>query len=133
MSRLKYISSSIIKFFSKNYLLRVFKVKYVYGDISIKENKSYFLIGNHVLAAPKIKKSGIEVIPTGYILINSGVDTSVSYMSSTVPIPYNKKDIALATIYRPLNNFFLNPFMEFLRKKYIIPSSSDEPLCAKES
>jgi len=56
-----------------------------------------FLIGNHVLAAPKIKKSGIEVIPTGYILINSGVDTSVSYMSNTVPIPYNKKDIALAT------------------------------------
>jgi putative glycerol-1-phosphate prenyltransferase len=56
-----------------------------------------FLIGNHVLAAPKIKKSGIEVIPTGYILVNSGVDTSVSYMSNTVPIPYNKKDIAVAT------------------------------------
>ena len=30
-----------------------------------------------------------------------------------------KKDIKLATIYRPLNNFFLNPFMEFLRKKYV--------------
>ena len=30
-----------------------------------------------------------------------------------------KKKIKLATIYRPLNNFFLNPFMEFLRKKYI--------------
>ena len=30
-----------------------------------------------------------------------------------------KRDIALATIYRPLNNFFLNPFMEYLRKKYI--------------
>ena len=30
-----------------------------------------------------------------------------------------KKKIPLATIYRPLNNFFLNPFMEFLRKKYI--------------
>ena len=30
-----------------------------------------------------------------------------------------KKNIKLATIYRPLNNFFLNPFMEFLRKKYV--------------
>ena len=30
-----------------------------------------------------------------------------------------KRNINLATIYRPLNNFFLNPFMEYLRKKYI--------------
>tara|TARA_Y100000389_G_scaffold59007_1_gene55031 strand:- start:8927 stop:9784 length:858 start_codon:yes stop_codon:yes gene_type:complete len=30
-----------------------------------------------------------------------------------------KNNINLATIYRPLNNFFLNPFMEYLRKKYI--------------
>ncbi len=30
-----------------------------------------------------------------------------------------KKNIKLATIYRPLNNIFLNPFMEFLRKKFI--------------
>lgn len=56
-----------------------------------------FLIGNHVLSAPKIKKSGISVIPTGYILINSGVDTSVSYMSNTTPIPFEKNDIAVAT------------------------------------
>ena len=30
-----------------------------------------------------------------------------------------KQNIPLATIYRPLNNFFLNPFMEFLRRKYV--------------
>ena len=30
-----------------------------------------------------------------------------------------KKNIRLATIYRPLNNIFLNPFMEFLRKKFV--------------
>ena len=29
------------------------------------------------------------------------------------------KKVKLATIYRPLNNMFLNPFMEFLRKKYV--------------
>ena len=33
-----------------------------------------------------------------------------------------KKKIPLATIYRPLNNFFLNPFMEYLRKRYICPN-----------
>ncbi len=32
------------------------------------------------------------------------------------------KKVPLATIYRPLNNIFLNPFMEFLRKKYICPN-----------
>ena len=31
-----------------------------------------------------------------------------------------KKNIPLATIYRPLNNVFLNPFMEYLRKKYVV-------------
>ena len=30
-----------------------------------------------------------------------------------------KKDIKLATIYRPLNNYFINPLMEFLRKRYV--------------
>jgi putative glycerol-1-phosphate prenyltransferase len=63
----------------------------------ISGRNAEFLIGNHVLAAPKIKKSGIDILPTGYILINSGTDTSVSYMSNTSPIPYHKKDIALAT------------------------------------
>ena len=29
------------------------------------------------------------------------------------------KKIPLATIYRPLNNIFLNPLMEFLRRKYV--------------
>ena len=33
-----------------------------------------------------------------------------------------KRQIKLATIYRPLNNIFLNPFMEFLRKKYVCPN-----------
>ncbi len=44
-----------------------------------------------------IRKAGLEVIPTGYLLINSGVNTSVSYMSNTAPIPYEKTDIAVAT------------------------------------
>jgi len=56
-----------------------------------------FLIGNQVLAAPFLKNSGMEVIPTGYILIDTGQPTSVEYMSNTNPIPSNKPDIAAAT------------------------------------
>ena len=56
-----------------------------------------FLIGNHVQAAPFLKKSGMEIIPTGYILIDCGQPTSVEYMSNTFPIPFNKIDIAVAT------------------------------------
>ncbi len=56
-----------------------------------------FLIGNHVLAAPHLSRSGIEVIPTGYMLIGNGKTTSVEYMSNTLPIPGDKTDIAVAT------------------------------------
>lgn len=55
------------------------------------------LIGKHVLAAPTLKKSGIEVIPTGYMLIDGGNITSVSYMSNTTPIPSDKAGIAACT------------------------------------
>lgn len=56
-----------------------------------------YLIGNHVLAAPFLKQSGMEVIPTGYILIESGTRTSVEYISNTTPIPADKTDIAVST------------------------------------
>jgi phosphoglycerol geranylgeranyltransferase len=56
-----------------------------------------YLIGNHVLAAPYLKKSGIEVIPTAYILIGHGNPTSVEYISNTRPIPADKFDLVIAT------------------------------------
>jgi len=55
------------------------------------------LIGKHVLAAPILRHSGIEVIPTGYMLIESGKLTTAAYISNTVPIPHDKEDIALCT------------------------------------
>jgi len=55
------------------------------------------LIGNHVISAPQIKQSGLEVIPTGYMLVEGGNTTSVQYMSNTTPIPADKADIALCT------------------------------------
>ena len=56
-----------------------------------------FLIGHHVLAAPSLRKSKIEVIPTAYIIIENGKRTSVEYMSNTIPIPAEKNEIATAT------------------------------------
>ena len=54
------------------------------------------LIGQHVRAAPLLKEYEIEVIPTAYMLIESGTLTSVEYMSATRPIPRGKDDIAMA-------------------------------------
>lgn len=56
-----------------------------------------FIIGQHVIAAPIIKRSRLEVISTGYILIDSGHATSVSYISNTTPIPHDKPSIAACT------------------------------------
>lgn len=56
-----------------------------------------YLIGNHVIAAPLLKKSRLEIIPAGYMLIENGHSTSVEYISQTKPIPANKTDIAVAT------------------------------------
>ncbi len=55
------------------------------------------LIGTHVIAAPLVKKSGIEPISTGYMLVESGKKTTAEYMSGSSPIPRNKPDIATAT------------------------------------
>lgn len=56
-----------------------------------------FLIGQHVTAAPLLKRSQLEIISTGYMLIDSGKQTTVSYISNTTPIPADKPDIAACT------------------------------------
>lgn len=55
------------------------------------------LIGQHVLAAPSLGRSRMEVLPTGYMLVDSGEITSVNYISQTLPLPHNKPDLAVAT------------------------------------
>ncbi|HEY9048586.1 MAG TPA: geranylgeranylglyceryl/heptaprenylglyceryl phosphate synthase [Ohtaekwangia sp.] len=55
------------------------------------------LIGQHVIAAPVIRNTKLEVIPTGYMLINSGRTTSVAYISNTTPIPDDKYSLAACT------------------------------------
>lgn len=54
------------------------------------------LIGNQVIAAPIIKRMGLEAISTGYMLIEGGNVTSAEFMSNTKPIPREKSDIAVA-------------------------------------
>jgi putative glycerol-1-phosphate prenyltransferase len=55
------------------------------------------LIGQHVISAPFVRQSGLEVMPVGYMLIDGGTPTTVSYISNTNPIPSNKNDIASCT------------------------------------
>lgn len=63
----------------------------------ISGRNAEFLIGQQVVAAPVLKASGLEIMPTGYMLIDGGRPTTVSYMSNTNPIPHNKPAIAACT------------------------------------
>lgn len=55
------------------------------------------LIGNHVIAAPYIRHKKLEVIATGYMIIESGNATTASYMSQSFPIPHDKNEVAVCT------------------------------------
>lgn len=55
------------------------------------------LIGQHVVTAPFVKQSGLEIMPTGYIVIDGGAPTTVSYISNASPIPADKNEIAMCT------------------------------------
>ncbi len=56
-----------------------------------------FLIGQHVVSAPILKRSKLEILSTGYILVDGGKPTTASYISNTAPIPNDKPEIAVAT------------------------------------
>ncbi len=55
------------------------------------------LIGQHVVSAPVVKKSGLEIMSTGYMVIDGGAPTTVSYISNASPIPADKNEIAVCT------------------------------------
>lgn len=63
----------------------------------ISGRNAELLIGKHVTAAPLIRSSKLEVISTGYMLIDGGKPTTASYISNTNPIPADKDDIAMST------------------------------------
>ncbi len=55
------------------------------------------LIGQHVVSAPFVRQSGLEIISTGYMVIDGGAPTTVSYISNATPIPADKSEIAMCT------------------------------------
>ena len=55
------------------------------------------LIGQHVISAPVVKQSGLEIMPTGYMVVDGGAPTTVSYISNAAPIPADKNEIAMCT------------------------------------
>ncbi len=65
----------------------------------ISGRNAELLIGKHVLAAPFLKTCDFEILPTGYMLIENGHATAVSYMSNTTPIPEGQDDIAICTAF----------------------------------
>jgi putative glycerol-1-phosphate prenyltransferase len=63
----------------------------------ISGRNAELLIGQHVVSAPVVKNSGLEVLPTGYMVIDGGAPTTVSYISNATPIPADKNEIAMCT------------------------------------
>jgi phosphoglycerol geranylgeranyltransferase len=55
------------------------------------------LIGQHVVSAPFVRQSGLEIMPTGYIVVDGGAPTTVSYISNASPVPADKNEIAMCT------------------------------------
>ena len=82
-------------------------IEYIFLDYLRKNNSHVEILGEKNLLNLLDKKKPVIFI--------SGHFANFELMSMEI----TKKNIALATIYRPLNNLFLNPFMEYLRKKYI--------------
>jgi phosphoglycerol geranylgeranyltransferase len=63
----------------------------------ISGRNSELLIGQHVISAPFVRQSGLEIMSTGYMVIDGGAPTTVSYISNTIPIPADKNEIAMCT------------------------------------
>ena len=82
-------------------------IEYVFLDNFKKGQLHIDIKGEEIL-----KKISLNKKPVIFI---SGHFANFELMSMEI----TKKKINLATIYRPLNNFFLNPFMEHVRKKYV--------------
>src|SRR5262249_1638054 len=55
------------------------------------------LIGQHVISAPFVKQSQLEIMSTGYMVVDGGAPTTVSYISNASPIPADKNEIAMCT------------------------------------
>ena len=89
-------SIPVIIFPGNNYQLSSMADAVLFLSLISGRNPEY-LIGQQVVAAPIIKRMGLEAIPTGYILVDGGRASSTSYITQTMPIPHDKTDLAVAT------------------------------------
>ena len=110
---LKIFSSEVSDFKKKEIISKMWSsygmtfVEYIFLNKFKKKNSHIKIINEQVLDDIFTKKKPVIFV--------SGHFSNFEIMSMEI----SKKNIRLATIYRPLNNLFLNPFMEYLRKKYI--------------
>jgi Kdo2-lipid IVA lauroyltransferase/acyltransferase len=81
--------------------------EYIFLKKFRKENSHIHIEGEKILNEIAINNKPVIFV--------SGHFANFELMSMEI----NKKKINLATIYRPLNNFFLNPYMEYVRRKYV--------------
>ncbi|CAN5709930.1 geranylgeranylglyceryl/heptaprenylglyceryl phosphate synthase [soil metagenome] len=63
----------------------------------ISGRNAELLIGQHVVSAPFVRNSGLEIMPTGYMVVDGGAPTTVSYISNASPLPADKNEIAMCT------------------------------------
>lgn len=97
LSRIKKVSNIPLVLFPGNSFQLSYKADALLFLSLISGRNPELLIGKHVVTAPFLKVSPLEIISTGYILIDGGTTTTVQYMSNTLPIPADKKDIAMST------------------------------------
>ncbi len=111
-NNLKIYSRNITSFEEKRIMDGMWKnygktfIEYIYLD-KLKKNGKFIING---------EKNLINLLENNKpVIFVSGHFANFELMSMMI----TKKQISLATIYRPLNNFFINPLMEYLRRKFI--------------
>jgi phosphoglycerol geranylgeranyltransferase len=97
LTRLKASTSIPVVLFPGNSLQVTNRADAILFLSLISGRNAEMLIGKHVEVAPLLKQSNLEIIPTGYMLIESGSMTTALYMSNSHPIPSNKPDVAACT------------------------------------
>ena len=95
----------IIKSMWENYGKTFIEYVFLYY---FRKKKNHITLSGEENLAQVIKKNKPVIFISGHL-------ANFELMSMEI----TKQNIPLATIYRPLNNFFLNPFMEFLRRRYV--------------
>ena len=99
-------------------------------QIKIKMWNNYGKTFVEYLYLKKFKNSNYHIVIKGEQILTNIIKNNkpVIFVSGhfanfeLMSMELTKRNINLATIYRPLNNFFLNPFMEYVRKKYVCPN-----------